>query len=137
MTRATLEPVAVPLAFPDTVDEVKAAVAAAGFGVLSEIDVQRTLHDKIGSTIEPYLILGVCNPQLAYQALSVDRSVGALLPCTIVLRADGDDRTIVEIQDPSIMVELTGRRELSAVAERASALLGDLRRALASHREQA
>lgn len=134
---ATLEPITVPLAFPATVDEVKAAVAGAGFGVLTEIDVQQTLRERLGVSIEPYLILGVCNPALAHQALSVDRSVGTLLPCTIVVRADRDDRTIVEIQDPSIIVAVTDRPELGPVADRAYALLSDLRRVLAAHREPA
>ncbi len=90
--------------------EVKARVVEAlktqGFGVLTEIDVQNTLKEKLGLEMEPYIILGACNPQLAHQALDSDRSIGLLLPCNVVLRSeDGDVR--VSILDPQKMFEVT------------------------------
>jgi uncharacterized protein (DUF302 family) len=78
------------------------ALKAQGFGVLTEIDVQKTLKEKLGADFEPYLILGACNPNLAYQALSADRSVGLLLPCNVVLRVSGE-QVEVSILDPEIM----------------------------------
>ena len=89
-----------------SLEEVKArvveALKAQGFGVLTEIDVQKTLKQKIGVDLEPYLILGACNPQLAHKALSADRSIGLLLPCNVVLRSTGE-KVEVSILDPEVM----------------------------------
>jgi len=104
--------------FATAVDTVRSALAEQGFGVLTEIDVQRTLHDKIGAEMEPYLILGVCNPALAHRALDVDRSIGLMLPCTVVVRA-GDDGVVVEVQDPQLMATVTGLADLTPIADEA------------------
>lgn len=89
-----------------SLEEVRARVTAAlktqGFGILTEINVQKTLQEKIGVDFEPYLILGACNPRLAYQALSADRSIGLLLPCNVTLRVIGD-AVEVSILDPAAM----------------------------------
>lgn len=121
--------ISVDLPFVEAVDRVKATFQEHGFGTLTEIDVQATLADKLGEDMEPYTILGVCNPQLAHQALGVDRSIGLLLPCTVVVRG-GEDATIVEALDPQVMVSLPGRAELQhvadAAADRITAALADL-----------
>ena len=84
-------------------DEVKAQLAGElktqGFGILTEIDMQKVMKEKIGVDYEPYLILGICNPQFADRALSADRSMGLLLPCTAVLRQTGA-QVEVSILDP-------------------------------------
>ena len=89
--------------------EVKARVVDAlkgqGFGILTEIDVQRTLKEKLGVDMEPYLILGACNPLLALRALEVDRSIGLLLPCNVVLRQEAE-AVQVSILDPETMFEV-------------------------------
>ena len=108
--------------FADTVARVREALKDQGFGVLTEIDVQATLKAKLGEDMEPYLILGACNPPLAHRALAVDRRIGLLLPCNVVVRAEGD-ATIVEALDPQVMVGFTGRPELGPVADEAAARL--------------
>ena len=102
----------------ETRERVEAALAEQGFGILTEIDVQATLRDKLGIERAPYLILGACNPQLAHRALEADPSVGALLPCNVVLRAE-DDRTRVEIMDPSAAMAIAEAAGLAAVADEA------------------
>lgn len=105
--------------FAEASERVRAALQEQGFGVLTEIDVQATLRNKLGEEIEDYVILGACNPQLAYQALGVDRQIGLLLPCNVVVRADGAE-TVVEMLDPQVMVTVTGRDELAPVADEAA-----------------
>ena len=102
--------------FDEAVARVRAALAAQGFGVLTEIDVTATLKAKLGELIEDYVILGACNPPFAHQALSIDRSIGLLLPCNVVVRASAAG-TVVEALDPQVMVTLTGHPELQPVAD--------------------
>ena len=108
--------------FAETVAQVRSALARQGFGVLTEIDVTATLKAKLGEQMEDYVILGACNPPFAHQALGIDRSIGLLLPCNVVVRAAGEG-TVVEALDPQVMVTLTGRDELKPVADEVSARL--------------
>ena len=105
--------------FGPAVARVRAALADQGFGVLTEIDVTATLKAKLGEQIEDYTILGACNPPFAHQALGIDRSIGMLLPCNVVVRATAEG-TIVEALNPQIMVTLTERPELKPVADEVS-----------------
>jgi len=107
------------LSYGDAVTRTREALAEQGFGVLTEIDVQSTLKDKLGQDMEPYVILGACNPQLAHQALEIDREIGALLPCNVVVREQDGGSTVL-ILDPQIMATLPGRDELQPVADEAS-----------------
>ena len=107
---------------------VESALKAEGFGILTEIDVQATLKAKLGVDRAPYLILGACNPPLAHRALQVDPSVGALLPCNVVLREDGAE-TIVEAMDPMAALGIVDAPGVRAIAEEAKARLA---RAIAS-----
>ncbi|MEV7770314.1 DUF302 domain-containing protein [Kitasatospora sp. NPDC086791] len=110
--------------FAETVEAATAALKEQGFGVLTTIDVRATLREKIGAEIEDYLILGACNPALAHRALDADRRIGLLLPCNVVVRADGD-ATVVEAVDPQTMVALAGADGgLGAVADEAARRLG-------------
>lgn len=100
-------------------DEVKANVVEAlktqGFGILTEIDVQKTLKQKIGVDFKPYLILGACNPQLAHKALATDESIGLLLPCNVVLKQEGDE-VVVSILDPEAMFSIVEPETKKALA---------------------
>ncbi|MBO2455620.1 DUF302 domain-containing protein [Actinomadura barringtoniae] len=104
--------------FAEAAGRVRDALKDQGFGVLTEIDVQATLKEKLGEDVEDYLILGACNPPLAHRALEADRQIGLLLPCNVVVRADGDG-TIVEALNPQLMAEVTGVPALQPVADEA------------------
>lgn len=105
--------------FPDAVERTRKALAEQGFGVLTEIDMKATLKAKLGEDMEDYLILGACNPPLAHRAVNVDRQIGLLLPCNVVVRADRNDKesVIVEAMNPDVLVEVTGEPELRVVAD--------------------
>lgn len=119
-----------------TFEDVKARVVEAlknqGFGILTQIDVRQTLKEKIGADLEPYQILGSCNPNLAHSALNVDRSMGLLLPCNVVLR--GVEGGIeVSIQDPQAMFAVTEpatQRRLQPLAQEARSRLEQALRSL-------
>jgi uncharacterized protein (DUF302 family) len=102
------------------VARVKDAFADEGFGTLTDIDVRATLREKLGEDVEGYRILGVCNPRLAHRALDVDRSVGLLLPCTVVVRASAD-AVLVEALDPDVMVTVPDDERLRPIADEARA----------------
>jgi uncharacterized protein (DUF302 family) len=105
--------------FAAVVARVREALKAQGFGVLTEIDVQATVRDKLGEDMEDYLILGACNPPLAHRALTADRKIGLLLPCNVVVRT-ADGQTIIEALDPQIMAEVTGEPSLEPIAAEAA-----------------
>jgi uncharacterized protein (DUF302 family) len=106
----------------DARPRVEAALQAEGFGVLTEIDVQATMKAKLSVDRPPFLILGACNPPLAHRAIEVDPSVGALLPCNVVVRADGPD-TIVEVMDPVAALSFVKSTAIRPIADEAKARL--------------
>jgi uncharacterized protein (DUF302 family) len=106
------------LPYEEAIPRVKEALKAEGFGVLTEIDVQRTLREKLGAEMEPYLILGTCNPPLAHRALTEEPDIGLLLPCNVIVRADGAGSR-VDIADPQAMLGVVGNAQLAVVAEEA------------------
>ncbi|EGD23216.1 DUF302 domain-containing protein [Rhodococcus hoagii] len=108
--------------FDDAIAKTRAALQEQGFGVLTEIDMQATLKAKIGAEMERYVILGACNPQLAHRAVGVDRQIGLLLPCNVVVRSDGDG-VIVEAMNPALMVAVTEEPGLEEVAAEATTRL--------------
>jgi uncharacterized protein (DUF302 family) len=106
------------LPYEEAIPRVKEALKAEGFGVLTEIDVQRTMREKLGAEMEPYLILGTCNPPLAHRALTEEPDIGLLLPCNVIVRADGAGSR-VDIADPQAMLGVVGNAQLAVVAEEA------------------
>lgn len=110
----------VTLPFVEAVTQVKAALALEGFGQLTEIDVQAKLKEKLGVEMEPYVILGMCNPALAHQALLIETEIGLLLPCNVIVyEREGVVR--IAAQKPSLMSEIVGKSELKAIADEAEA----------------
>lgn len=112
--------------FDAVVEEVIAELKKRGFGVLTDIDVQRTLKSKIGVDIPRYRILGACNPLFAHEALKLEDKLGILLPCNVIVRETPDQRVEVASVDPISAMERTGNPALRATAEDVRRLLTEV-----------
>ena len=117
LTRTTLLP------FEEAVERVRTELKTEGFGVLSEIDVQATMREKLGVEGEPYLILGACNPPLAHQALQAEPDLGVLLPCNVIVY-ERDGETQISAIDPERMLSIVGNEQLGPVAAEVKERLG-------------
>jgi uncharacterized protein (DUF302 family) len=116
--------VSVSLPYDQAVERIRAELAKEGFGVLTEIDVRATLQTKIGAEFRPYVILGACNPALAYKALTAEIDIGLLLPCNVIVyAADEPGRSVIAALDPIEALDLTGNTRIRPVAEDARARL--------------
>lgn len=118
--------------FDEAVKKVVEALKGEGFGVLSDIDVQATLKQKIGAEMAPYRILGACNPPLAHKALQAEPNIGLLLPCNVVVRQESPGHVVVAFLDPQTMVDLVGKPEIQAIADEAKERLERACRSLAT-----
>jgi uncharacterized protein (DUF302 family) len=108
----------VDLPYDDAVAATRDALAAEGFGVLTEIDVRATLKKKLDVEFRPYIILGACNPPLAHQALTAEREIGLLLPCNVIVyEADNAGRSVVSIMDPETALALAGNDAIRPLAQ--------------------
>lgn len=107
------------LNFDQALDKVTAALKVEGFGILTEIDVQKAMKEKLGAEMPAYRILGACNPPLAHQALQAEPDIGLLLPCNVIVREDGPGRIVVGFLDPQIMVGLVGKPGVEVIATEA------------------
>jgi uncharacterized protein (DUF302 family) len=114
--RGLTTPVGLP--FDEAVAAVREALKQEGFGVLTEIDVQQTLKEKIGAEVASHVILGACNPPLAFAALQADIDMSLLLPCNVTVRQE-EGSVIVSIIDPMLMSEMSPSPDLKEVAETA------------------
>lgn len=101
--------------FADALDRTRKALQAEGFGIISEIDIAKTLKEKIGVDFRAYTILGACNPALAYEALKLEDKVGTMLPCNVVVQATGDGVEIAAI-DPVASMQAIENDQLAAKA---------------------
>ncbi|CAN5515139.1 DUF302 domain-containing protein [soil metagenome] len=111
------------LPFTDAIVGVTAALKQEGFGILTEIDVKATLKAKIGVDYQPYVILGACNPNLAYRGLQAEPDLGLLLPCNVIIYPNVDGSSTVSIIDPLQMLGFVNNPALQPIAEEANSRL--------------
>jgi uncharacterized protein (DUF302 family) len=112
----------VALPYPDAVARTRELLKEEGFGVLTEIDVQKTLKEKLGAEFRRYVILGACNPPLAHRALQAEREIGLILPCNVIVYEEGAG-SVVAVMDPIPALGLVGNEALRPIAEDAAARL--------------
>ncbi len=104
------------LPIEQAVKATKEALKVQGLGVLTEIDVRKTLKEQIAADFQPYVILGACNPSLAFVALQDDIETGLLLTCNVTVREEGNGRSVVSVLDPNLMASVSPSSELKEVA---------------------
>ena len=122
----------VPWSFEETLERTRGALQAEGFGIISEIDIQKTLKEKIGVEFRRYTILGACNPALAHEALQLEDKVGTMLPCNVIVQ-ETDAGVEVAAIDPVASMQSIQNAQLSEKA----ALVGDkLKRAVETLRAE-
>jgi len=116
----TLEDIA---SLEEAQEKVQAALKENGFGVISEIDLQATMKEKLGKDVKPYKILGACNPKMAHKALSMDQYLGLMLPCNVIVFENDDQTFTVSFAKPKEMFKLVDKSEMAAVAEEVDAMI--------------
>ncbi len=109
--------------FDETIDRVTESLKKYGFGVLTTIQVHKTLKEKIDADFKPYTILGACNPQFADKALRVEDKLGVLLPCNVVVIDQGNGQIEVAAMEAKLMMQSVGNEELYPLAQEVSSML--------------
>jgi uncharacterized protein (DUF302 family) len=104
------------LSFEDAIERVTDELKKEGFGVLTQIDVQATMKKKLDADMPPYLILGACNPQFAYQALQAEDKIGTMLPCNVIVKEDAGGRVEIAAVDPIASMQAVDNEKLGEVA---------------------
>ena len=97
-------------------ERIKKSLAAQGFGILTEVDVAATMKKKLGKEMGAYRILGACNPEMAFQALSLENKIGTMLPCNVIVRATEDGKSEIAAIDPLVSMAGVGNDQLASVA---------------------
>lgn len=111
------------LPYEAAIEKATAALKEEGFGVLTEIDVKATLKKKLDADFRRYVILGACNPNLAYQALQNELEIGLLLPCNVIVYELEEGQSVVSIMDPLLMVDVAKSASLQEAATEAESRL--------------
>jgi len=109
----------VSLPYEQAVERTRAALQEEGFGVLTEIDVKATLKKKLDVDFKKYVILGACNPPLAWQGFQAEPDIGLLLPCNVIVYEEGASRSRVAVLDPLVQLGITGRKDIEPLANEA------------------
>ncbi|MBZ9791113.1 DUF302 domain-containing protein [Rhizobium sp. 3T7] len=112
--------------FEDAVRRTKSALLKHGFGVLTEIDVKATMKKKIDVDIDDYLILGACNPHMAFEAMKLEPKVGAMLPCNVIVRDVSGGNVMVSAIDPVASMQSINNEMLSLLAGKVRSMLADV-----------
>ena len=112
----------VALPYQEAVRRTTELLKEEGFGVLTEIDVRKTMREKLNADFRPYVILGACNPHLAHRAFQAELGIGLLLPCNVIVYEEGDG-SVVSVMDPRAALEIAGNDALRPIAEDARARL--------------
>lgn len=105
------------LTYEEALSKVTATLKEQGFGILTEIDIQATLEEKLGVESRPYKILGACNPPFAHKALQAEEEIGLLLPCNVIVYINGAGETVVSALDPVVAMQVVNNPALAEVAE--------------------
>ena len=113
----------VPLSYEQAVARIRETLQQQGFGVLTEIDVQATFKKKLDRDFRKYVILGACNPPLAWQGFQAETDIGLLLPCNVVVYEEAPTRSRVAVLDPVAQLGISGRDDLAPVAREARSRL--------------
>jgi uncharacterized protein (DUF302 family) len=107
----------------DARKSVEAAMKDIGFGVLTEIDMQAKLEEKIGVKIKPYTILGICNPKFAYEAMQIEENIGVFLPCKVLLKQIEENSTEVLVLRPEAVMQVLNNEKLNKISHDVANLL--------------
>ncbi len=118
------------VSYEEAVPKVTEALKKEGFGILTEINVKETIKKKLDKEFPKYIILGACNPQLAYQALTSETEIGLLLPCNVIVY-EKEGKTVVSAQDPAAALSIVGNDKIAPIAKEAKERLERVIRSLA------